>query len=149
MRGLAIGAVLALALAAAGCGGGGGGKTLSKQEYASQLNQICKDADTQRKAAGSISSPADVVSKGPKLLAVFDAMVSKVEKLKPPAELKADADKLISEAKQLRGVIAEVIDAAKKNDLTKITGLGAKGDALTKDLDALGTKLGAPNCAKG
>jgi hypothetical protein len=149
MRGLVIGTVLALALAAAGCGGGGGGKTLSKQEYASQLSQICTNANAQRKAAGSISSPADVVSKGPKLLAAFDTMVSKVEKLKPPSEIKADADKLLSEAKQLRGVIAQVIDAAKKNDLTKITALGATGDALTKDLDALGTKLGAPACASG
>ncbi len=147
MRTLAIVAVVAAAVAAAGCGGGGGSKSLTKQEYAAQLNKICADANADRKKVGNVGSPADVVSKGPKLLAAFDRLVSRAEKLKPPSDIKADSDKLLSEAKQLRDLISQVIDAAKTNDLTKITQLGAKGDALTKDLDALGTKLGAPACA--
>lgn len=150
MKRLASGALLMalVAVLAAGCGGGGS-KALSKEEYGSQLNKICQDANADRKKAGTISSPADVVKKGPKLLAAFDRLISRAEKLKPPDEIKTDTDKVLSEAKQLRDLVSQVIDAAKANDVAKVVQLGAEGDALTKDLDALGTKLGAPACAQG
>lgn len=150
MRRLAIGAVavLAVAVAAAGCGGGGS-KTLSKQEYGSQLNTICADYNAQVKAIGQPGNLTELAGKGPKLLDEFKKAIAKAEKLKPPAELKADADKFISEAKQLTGVLSDLIDAAKKNDTTKIAQLGSKADALSKDSDALGKSLGAPACAQG
>jgi hypothetical protein len=145
---LAIGAVLALALAAAGCGGGGS-KTLSKEEYGSRLNQICKDYNAKVKEIGAPSSIAELSSKGPKLLDEFGKAVAKAEKLKPPSELKAKADKFIADAKELTGLLNQVIAAAKKNDTAKVQEIGAKADALTKESDSLGTELGASACAEG
>jgi hypothetical protein len=145
---IAIGAVLVLALAAAGCGGGGS-KTLSKEEYGSQLNQICTDADAQRKKLGPINGIADLASKGPGLLDALDGAISKTEKLKAPSELKADADRLISTTKQLRDLLAQVVDAAKANDLAKVQQVGTKASALTNEADSLGKTLGAPACAQG
>ena len=148
MRRLAIGAVLALALAAAGCGGGGS-KTLSKEEYGKQLNTICADYNAKVKKIGQPNSIAELADKGPKLLEEFDKTVAKADKLKPPSEIKTDVDKFLSESKQLRDAIDQLINAAKKNDAAKITEFGGKADALSKDTDAFGKKLGAPACAQG
>jgi hypothetical protein len=145
---LAIGSVLVLApLAAAGCGGGGS-KTLSKEEYGSQLAKLCTDADAQRKALGPINV-ANIASKGPGLLDALDGLISKVEKLKAPKEFKADADRLIATTKQLRGILAQVVDAAKAKDLLKLPELETKATALTNEADSLGKALGAPACATG
>jgi hypothetical protein len=147
-RTVALAGVLALVLAAAGCGGGGS-KTLSKAEYGAQLERICADYNAEVKKIGQPSSLAELGQKGPKLLDQFRAAVGKAEKLKAPAELKANADKFVSEAKQLIGVLSDLIDAAKKNDTAKITALGGKATALSKDSNTLSKSLGAPACAQG
>ena len=148
MKRIAVGAVLALALAAAGCGGGGS-KTLSKEEYGSKLNQICKDYNARVKAIGRPNSIAELGAKGPKLLDEFKGAISKAEKLEPPSELKAKADKFIADAKQLTGILSQLIDAAKKNDRAKVGEIGVNADALSKESDSLGKQLGAPACAQG
>ncbi len=148
---IATGAVLVLALAAAGCGGGGGGgsKTLSKEEYGSQLNQICKDYNAQVKVIGEPTSIAELGAKGQKLLDQFKAAIAKAEKLEPPSELKAKADKFIADAKQLTDVLTRLIAAAKKSDTAKVAEIGASADALAKEGDSLARQLGAPDCAQG
>jgi len=144
---IAIGAVLVLTLAAAGCGGGGS-KTLTKAEYGSQLNQICKDYNAQVKSIGRPNSIAELGTKGSKLLDGFKGAIAKAEKLKPPSELKSTADKFIADAKQLTGILSQLIDAAKRNDTTKVAEIGTKADALSKEGDSLGKQLGAPACAQ-
>lgn len=146
MRRLVLAAVLAalVGVLAAACGGG---KTLSKEEYGSQLNAICADYNAKVKEIGEPTTISEVADKGPQLLDEFDAAIAKAEKLKAPSEIKADADKFISVVKELRGLISDLIDAVEKNDTATISSFGAKADALFKDRDALGKKLGAPACA--
>jgi hypothetical protein len=144
---IAIGAVLVLALVAAGCGGGGS-KTLSKEEYGSQLNQICKDYNAKVKEIGEPTSIPELGTKGPKLLDEFNGAIAKAEKLEPPSELKAKADKFVADAKELTGLLTQLIDAAKKNDTAKVQEVGVKADALSKEADSLGTQLGAAACAQ-
>src|SRR3954463_10214863 len=103
---MALGAVLALALTAAGCGGGGG-KALSKEEYASKLNQICTDLNAKNKAIGDPNSVADVANKGPKLVDAFDNAISDVKKLKAPDEIKDAAARFVSIGEQERGLISD------------------------------------------
>ena len=146
MKRIAIGAVLVLSLAAAGCGGGGS-KTLSKAEYASELNQICEGYNAKIKEIGRPANPAELATKGPKLLREFEKAISKAEKLKAPDELEADAAAFVASAKELDGAISALLDAAKKNDRGKIAPLVAKADAVAARGDALGRKLGAPACA--
>jgi hypothetical protein len=143
----AIGAVLVLALAA-GCGGGGS-KTLTKAEYASQLNRLCADYNARINAIGRPATPADLATKGPKLLAEFEKTISKAEKLEAPAELEADAAAFVDAAKELDRSISALLDAAKKNDSAKVGQLVTKADAVAARGDALGRKLGAPACAEG
>lgn len=137
----------ALALAAGGCGGGS--KGLSKDEYAARLNRICADYNRTIKRVGTPTSPAELAAKGPKLIAEFDKALARVKKLTPPKELKADVDTFLSEYTQLRGVVDQIVQAAKRNETTKIVQLAAQAEPLNKDTQALGKKLGAPACAAG
>ena len=146
MRRLVLGVVLAalVGVLAAACGGG---KTLSKEEYGSQLNAICADYNTKVNEIGEPTDIGEVAEKGPQLLDEFDAAIAKAEKLEAPSEIKADADRFISVITELRGLISDLVDAVEKNDTATISAYGAKADALFKDRDALGKKLGAPACA--
>ncbi len=133
-----------LALAVAGCGGGGS-KGLSKEDYGAKLNQICA---TTVKKAGLPSSLPELVSKGPALIAEFDRALPQAEALEPPGDLKQDAEKFLSEYRQLRNLVSQLIAAAKKNDLGTVAQAAGKADALGKDTAALARKLGAPACAQ-
>ncbi|HZQ66846.1 MAG TPA: hypothetical protein VFA66_16645 [Gaiellaceae bacterium] len=146
MRRASLVAVLALVLSAAACGGGGS-KTLSKEEYGSRLNAICKDAAAQEKEIGTPTSPSELVGKGPELRAALDRAIAKAEKLKPPDELKTAADKFLAESKQLSSLLRRIVDAAGKNDVATLARLGAQAQTIGTDAAAVGKQLGAPACA--
>jgi outer membrane murein-binding lipoprotein Lpp len=144
-----VGAVAALAVAVAGCGGGGS-TTLSKEEYSAKLNQICTDLNAKNKEIGQPNSIPELADKGPQLLDEFDKAIAEVKKLKAPDELKDAVDKFISLGEEQRSLISDLIDAAKKNDTTKINELGAKIDPLdTESNDIAKNQLNAPACAEG
>jgi hypothetical protein len=146
---VAIAAVLVLALAAAGCGGGGG-KTLSKEEYSTQLNKICSDLNARQKAIGEPSSIDELVQKGPQLNDAFQKAIDQVGGLKPPDELKAAHERFLSLGKQIHSKIDDLLDAAKKKDQAKLQQIGTSIDPLNKESNRIAsTQLGAPACAQG
>jgi hypothetical protein len=141
--------VLALAVVAAGCGGGGG-KTLSKEEYSSQLNKICTELNAKNKEIGEPSSLDDVVQKGPKLNDAFQNAIDEVEGLNPPDELKDAHERFLSLGKQIHSKIDDLLDAAKKNDVAKVQQISSTIDPLDKASNQIAkTQLGAPACAQG
>jgi hypothetical protein len=147
---LAIAAVLVLAVAAAGCGGGGGGKTLSKEEYSSQLSEICTELNAKNKEIGDPQSVADVVEKGPKLNDAFQNAIDEVENLNPPDELQDAHKRFLVLGKQIHSKIDDLIDAAKKNDPAALQQIGSAIDPLDKESNDIATnQLGAPACAQG
>jgi len=143
--------VAALAIVAAGCGGGGGGgKSLSKEEYSSQLNKICTELNAKNKAIGDPQSVADVVTKGPQLQDAFQSAIDEVEGLNPPAELKDAHERFVSLGRQIHSKLDDLIEAAKKKNLAKAQQIGATIDPLNTESNEIArTKLGAPACAQG
>ena len=149
MKKLAIAGVLALVLVAAGCGGGGG-KSLSKEEYSSQMNKICTELNAKNKAIGDPQSIADVVTKGPQLQDAFQSAIDEVEGLNPPAELKDAHERFVSLGKQIHSKLDDLIEAAKKKNLAKAQQIGATVDPLNTESNEIArTKLGAPACDQG
>jgi hypothetical protein len=148
MKRLALGALLVAlaAVVAAGCGGGGS-TTLSKEDYATQLDQICADYNAKQKEIGDPASLADVAEKGPKIIDEFDKAIAKAEKLKAPDELKSTRDAFFAKSKQQRDLLEELVAAAKKDDGAMVQEIGTKIDPLKTEVDALGKELGAPACA--
>ena len=145
-----MGAVAAaLAIVAAGCGGGGS-KSLSKEEYSSQLNTICTELNDKNKAIGDPQSIDEVVTKGPQLQDAFQSAIDEVENLNPPDELKDAHERFVSLGKQIHSKIDDLIAAAKKKDLAKAQQIGATIDPLNTESNEIArTKLGAPACDQG
>jgi hypothetical protein len=139
--------VAAIGLAVAGCGGGS--KTLSKEEYASKLNQICADYNKTVTRIGRPTSPAELASKGKMLIAEFDKALAKVNALEPPSAIEADVERFVAEYRRLRELVSRIVAAAKQNDTASVVGLAMQASPLDRDTARLGKKLGAPACAAG
>ena len=147
-KGVLLGGVLGILVAAltAGCASG---EALSKEQYVSKLNAMCEDFSEKEKEIGEPRTLADLVEKGPRILDEFEkAIVDKVRKLKAPDEIADQADRLLDLADQQRHVIAELIAAAKDNDVAKVRELASRNEALNKEATSITRELGAEACAE-
>ena len=67
---VAVLAAVLVALVAVGCGGGS--KTLTKEEYGRQLNQICADLEAKEREIGEVNTiPEFVAKQGVTLLRIY------------------------------------------------------------------------------
>jgi len=135
-----------VAVLAAGCAGG---EALSKEQYVSKLNAMCREFSAKEKEIGEPQTLADLVEKGPRILDEFEkSIVDKVGTLKAPDEIADQADRLVDLAGQQRDVIGELIDSARDNDFAKVRGLASKNEALNTEATSIMRELGAEACAE-
>jgi hypothetical protein len=144
-------ALAALAIAVAGCGGGGGGggQTLSKSEFQSKANAICKQFNADIAKLGAPSNFSEVPAFTDKAIALSDAALDKLNDLKPPKEFQDDWSQWLDYGSQLHDTADELKTAAKNKDAKALQAAGVKADARDKKSDAIATRLGLPTCAKG
>ena len=126
-----------------------GGEALSKEQYVSRLNAMCADFSAKEKEIGEPQTPADLVEKGPRILAAFDkAIADKVRSLKAPDEIADQADRLVDLADQQRDVLDELIHAARDDDFARVRELVSENEALNKEANSIARELGAEACAE-
>ena len=137
--------VLGIALAVAGCGGD---ETLTKEtEYVSRLNAMCEDFAARERKIGEPQTFTDLAERGDRVAEAFEqAIANKVGTLKPPAELRAEADRLIELARQQRDVLRGLAAAAKANDFERLQRLVSRNQALNEEGESIMRKLGAKSC---
>jgi hypothetical protein len=123
-------------------------ETLSKEQYASRLSAMCESFRTKEQTIGEPRTLEDLVEKGPRVLAAFDETIDKVHSLKAPTEIADQTDRLADLTDEQRGVLAELVDAAKKNDVAKVQELVAKNARVNDEAGSLARDLGAKSCAK-
>ena len=119
-RVLATGLVGA-SLVIAGCGGGGGDSaTLSADEFRTQADAICKQAEDALDALGSPSSEAEFPGFFKQATELNRDQLAKLEDLSPPEELKSDYDEALGLLREqqklplnLLSINGEVIDPGK------------------------------------
>lgn len=134
-----------VALLTGGCAGGNG---LSEEQYVSKLNAMCEDFSDREKEIGEPQSLADLVEKGPRVLAAYEeAIVDEVHKVKAPDEIAGQADRVVELADQQRNVLAQLIAAAQDNDLTKVRELDSRNRRLNGEANSIMGDLGAEACA--
>jgi hypothetical protein len=134
-----------IAVLTTGCGD----EALTKEQYVSKLNAMCADFSEQEKRIGEPQTLADLGEKGPRILDAFEnAIVDKVDNLKPPDEIAGQADRMADLAHQQRDVLSGLVDAAKANDLAKVQELSSKNAALNQEANAIARDLGATSCAE-
>lgn len=127
---------------------GCGGDTLSRQEYVSELNAMCRDFATREQAIGDPKTVADLIEKGPRVLEAFEAaIVAKVHDLEAPEEIAGEASRIAELADRQRDVLAGLVDAAKASDFARLRQLASENDAVNRDAGAIAGKLGAEDCA--
>ena len=79
-------AIAVLALGMASCGGGS--KTLTKADFAKQVNAVCGETQKQMNAALNSRQRAGLIAKLPQLAAYESAQAKKLEAIASPPELK-------------------------------------------------------------
>ena len=137
--------LVAAALAVAGCGGGSNEpKTVSKDLYNAESDQVCSTLAERIRSAGSNDpqSPQDITKSANVLADLYGDLENKLEDLKLPT---AVADRRGAAAyvqavsrtgallAQLRTSAKSLEDAAKAKDATKVA---AAGNAVRAALDA-------------
>lgn len=151
----------ALALLA-GCGGGddggGGGDALSKDEFVSEANKICREGeqritevtkDSQEKIQQAKSPEdqqkvvADVLEDTAKQ---YDPFLARLRDLKPPQELSAGWDKFVNGVGDAFDTIPELADATRDGDRQKLEDLTKKFTKIADDTRPFAQTNGLDDC---
>jgi hypothetical protein len=110
-----ISALLAFAIPFAGCGGSDGDKTLSSEEYAAAVTQICTSSAGKLRSLLAASGTSFLVSKGDEFAAYASRNITKLKSLRPPPELESKAHQIVADAEATRDRLIVVVRAAKKH----------------------------------
>ena len=112
---------------AAGCGGGGSGKRLSRGQYASKADAICRKYSAQAKLLAAPKNLSDLGKAFDKALPLFETAIKDLHKLKPPASEQARADQWLAQVESLKNDLAEIRDTYKDRRNVLVPGLNKLG----------------------
>jgi hypothetical protein len=160
----AVAGVVAIGLVVAGCGGGGSSTTsgatgasgasgatgatpLSKDEFVSQANAICKESNDKIAAmkAPASNQLSDVQAAIKEELPVEQETYDKFTALTPPTELQAQFDQLAAAAKAQIALAQQLINA---NNADEANAIIAKAKTLGNKADSAAQSIGLTECAK-
>jgi hypothetical protein len=156
--------VIAGAMAVAGCGGGdsssstgasgasgtAGGTPLSQDEFVSQANAACADANTKLEALKA-PTPGDLQSLGTftaQLLPIGADLEAKLTTITPPTDLQAQYANYLSGQKAGFELATQISQAAKSGASSKIAPLGQKLSSINDKSNTEADALGLTECAK-
>jgi len=145
MAGKGTALVLVLAIAA-GCGGTTtDSPRLSRAEYASKADTICRDyyRHTDAIDAATFSEVAPALDK---LLRILDKSLDEVRGLRPPESEQATVDEWLRLSDRVRDDLAEMRDKARANDERGAMAVDAKGRRDDNRSNKLATQLGMKVC---
>jgi hypothetical protein len=135
-------------LVVAGCGGRGGGR-LSKEDYAKQADAICAKYNRKIQALGAPKSLADLPGFAAKALKLTRQGNDELKGLQPPKSEEQTAKEWIAHNDLVAKAVADLRDAAKKNDRAEIRSALRRGQAANRTANALARDLGLRVCASG
>lgn len=148
----------------AGCGGGGGGGdeggggTLSRDEFVSQANQICREgaekinSKTQevqgkiqraKTASEQQKAVADVLEETAK---EYDPYLARLGDLKPPQDIAGDWQKFLDGVDRAFGLIPDLADATRQGDRSKLSELTTKFSQIAGDTRPFAQKYQLDQC---
>ena len=134
-------ATIALVAAAvlAGCGG--------SQSYGSKLSKMCEDFAKREQKIGTPGSPAELASRGDRIVAAYDAAILQpLLQTKAPAEDAAAAGRLRHIAQEQRDALQALADAGKKGDVQTVRRLAVRNAQLNGQAGDIARQLGAKSC---
>jgi len=152
--------VAAMAIAIAGCGGdddttdtgatgasGASGTALTQEEFVSQANAICADANSQVEAlqapGNDIQSAGDYASQ---VVDISAPLIEQMAALVPPADLQAQFDDYVQSVRDQSDLAQQLADAADAGDTQQAQSIAQQLQAADNDPQA--KALGLTECAK-
>ena len=133
-------------LLVAGCGGGGG--RLSKGDYAKKADAICSKYNRKVEALGTPKSLTDIPSFADRALKLTRQGNGELSKLKPPKSEEQTAKEWVAQNELVAKAVADLRDAAKKNDRAAIQAALRRGQAANRTANGLARDLGLSVCAR-
>jgi hypothetical protein len=158
-----VGCVAAASLVMAGCGGGSststtgasgtsgtaGSASLSQDEFVSQADAACKEANDKITA---LKAPASTLSAQAATIAqevgIFTDALGKLSAITPPTDLQSEYSRWLAGTKAQVSLATKAGAAAKANDTAKVQALGQQLQANNDKLNATAKDLGLTECAK-
>ncbi len=134
-----VSAVLTLGLLA-GCGGGG------DDDFVSQANGVCKDANEQINAIDTPKNISGLADYAGQIEPIVADAIDQIKDLTPPEDQVSDVDAWVALLEQQASVIG---DAQKKAQVDPQGALALlkQNEKLDKEGDAAAKKLGLDECA--
>jgi hypothetical protein len=143
---LAVAGVTALL---AGCGSSN--KSLSYSGFSNAADKICQTVTSQTKAAGQLTATpnaanAKIISK---VVSAADSGIGKLKALKGPSALETARDAFVATVQQETNSANAMISAAKAGNESGYVSAAQQLNGIDQQSNLDGSKLGAPDCAKG
>ena len=153
------------ALAIAGCGGGSdttssgasgasgasGGTPLSQEEFVSQANAVCAEANDKTEALKALpSSPttADVATFTAQSIEIANSSYAALAAITPPSDLQAKYDQWLAAGKAQIAIATKLEQAAKADDTNQVKSIAQQMSSAGDKNNAVATDLGLTECAK-
>lgn len=147
-RPLAALAVVGAVAAIAGCGGGGSDGALSADEFRSQADAICADANARLQALDEPTGNDQVLGFLQSGLSVQKGQLDELKALKPPSDLSGTygeaMDLLDQQTSEIQGAADRI--SAGEDPETVIQEVSPKLDSISKEADAKAKELGLTVC---
>jgi hypothetical protein len=141
---------VAVALAAAACGGSpeqSGQASLTHEEFAKRANAICQKYAEHQGRLSPASNLKQLATQISILLPFARTYVQQFAALKPPRELKADAEAFAQRGTVLIGRLLATRKAALAGNLRKVLGLSRLARAEAETTRQIGERMGLLFCA--
>jgi len=142
--------LLALGLVVAGCDGGGdGGERLSKAEFISQADAICRKYEARLDALGQPTNVSDLRSFADKALPIAREGREELGRLEPPAGLEDTYDSWLEHGDEAIEIVERLRDAAAENDQAEIQQIARDAEETDRESNRLAAEIGFEQCGEG
>ncbi len=130
-------------------GGGGGGERLSRADYASQADAICRKYNKRTKALGNVRSLSDLAKAFDRALPLLENALAELGTLRPPENEQNTVSRWLAQSQVLKRDLEQIRDRARAKDMKSVQSLFAKATRDDQRGNELARTLGMKVCSKG
>jgi hypothetical protein len=146
-------AVVAACLLAVGCGSDddadGEGARLTKAEFITRADAICKDANDRIDAIPEPQTTEELAELGRQVLDIGREQLARLRALRPPAADEETINGTYDVIEEQLGVAEELVAAAEEGDLQGLQELLEQGERLDARGDRIARDYGLKDCGSG
>jgi hypothetical protein len=135
-----------LAVLAAGCGGGG--ERLSKADFVSRADAICRKYEARLDALGQPTNVDELRSFADKALPIAREGRDELGELDPPEALEKTYDAWLAEGDQAIEIVERLRDAAEEGDQAEIQRIAQDAQRADAESNRLARELGFEQCGE-